>query len=724
MKLHRSLLLLLVISPIGAFSAEPVWDWSHPRPTAISVEGVHFVTDDIGWFVSGCSEDPTWQFGEVFRTDDGGATWTRQYTSGQELTDVCFVDAENGWVCGYNGVIYRTSNGGQNWSTQSSGTSQNLYAVQFTDTSYGTVVGNSGVIRRTNNGGSTWNSQSGGVTATLTGVVFLDAVIGWISGPSQNVLFTESSGAFWQSIFVPGSSNTSRAIWFENDQTGWVVFGSSSGPTQIQATSNGGSSWSLQYTANHHANDIEFCGLSFGIAPCDGLPGDNGALVTVDGGQNWVFEETPSVVSGTSAITLNCVSIPSLARAFAGGLHGFLFRRDNPGGWTQASTNLSGETVTGLSSIGDSHVWACTEFGDILHSANGGLDWSRQTTPGVVSQLFGIDFVDSQVGFACGTDTSSKGIVLKTVNGGSTWTVVTPAGMAVYAMRSVDFQNALNGVVVGNQGTVYCTHDGGSSWVSPSGTGTSTLNRVAFAGTDHGWAVGAGGTVVRFDFSSDSWSVQYSNTTMELLGVFALDANTGWAVGMGGHVIRTYNGGNNWYKIYSSGVNLQDVWFADAYHGYVTRVSGGVLETENGGSSFYSVSDRRATVVQRLSFQSIDHGWGGGLYGRILSFRDPLTGTAGPEFSPVPSTAGLTVFPNPVTDASRVDFTLSAPCPVRLSLFDLTGRLVKVLVDRELPAGSNSAVVDATNLPPGVYLLRLETGNSVTTGRCLVVTRE
>lgn len=708
--------LFTVIRQGGASNASPVWDWSLPRPTGLNIQGIHFVTDDIGWFVSGVPS-----IGEIFFTEDGGSTWTRQHTNSFQTTDVYFIDASNGWVCGNGGEIYRTANGGQNWSPQSSGTTVSFWAVHFTDAYYGTLVGNSGTIRRTNDGGNTWLPQTSGVSSALTGVVFLDQLVGWVSGPSQAVLYTESAGAFWQNVFVPGSLNTSRAIWFENDQTGWVVFGGSSGATQIHATTNGGSSWSLQYPGNRRANDIEFYGSAFGIAPCDGLPGDNGVLVSVDGGLNWVFEETPSAVSETVTLNLNSVSVPSLARAFAGGLYGILFRRDDPGGWSQASTNLTDKHVTGLCSIGDYHVWACTETGEILHSANGGTDWSVQTTPGAVSQLFGIDFVDPLVGFACGSDTSGKGIVLKTVNGGSTWTVVTPAGMAVAAMRSVDFQNVVNGVVVGNQGAVYCTHDGGASWVSPSGTGTSNLNRVTFAGPDNGWAVGAGGTVVRFDFPSDSWSVQYSNTGNELLGVFALSAGTGWAVGYGGHVIRTYNGGNNWYRIAQTGNNLQDVWFADVNNGYISRVTGGVYRTVNGGSTLTPVSDPRAQFVYRLSLQNIDFGWGGGQYGRVLSFRDPLTGTAGPDLTPVPSDAGLSVSPNPVTGASSIAFTLSSPCSVRLLLFDVAGRLVDVLVDRELPTGEHSAIVDATGLPPGVYLLRLETGNTVRTGRCLVV---
>jgi hypothetical protein len=47
---------------------------------------------------------------------------------------------------------------------------------------------------------------------------------------------------------------------------------------------------------------------------------------------------------------------------------------------------------------------------------------------------------------------------------------------------------------------------------------------------------------------------------------------------------------------------------------------------------------------------------------------------------------------------------------VRLSLVDINGSTVKVIVDaKQLEAGSHSVTVDAGNLPSGKYLLALQT---------------
>jgi hypothetical protein len=52
------------------------------------------------------------------------------------------------------GYIYRTINGGNTWTTDSSGTWNTLYSVFFTDSTTGYVVGQTGTILKTGNGGS------------------------------------------------------------------------------------------------------------------------------------------------------------------------------------------------------------------------------------------------------------------------------------------------------------------------------------------------------------------------------------------------------------------------------------------------------------------------------------------------------------------------------------------------------------------------------------------
>ena len=64
-------------------------------------------------------------------------------------------------------------------------------------------------------------------------------------------------------------------------------------------------------------------------------------------------------------------------------------------------------------------------------------------------------------------------------------------------------------------------------------------------------------------------------------------------------------------------------------------------------------------------------------------------------------------YPNPFVRATTISYTLAAPGPVRLAVYDLQGREVRVLVDATQPAGTQSVVFDAHDLPSGTYFYQL-----------------
>jgi hypothetical protein len=74
--------------------------------------------------------------------------------------------------------------------------------------------------------------------------------------------------------------------------------------------------------------------------------------------------------------------------------------------------------------------------------------------------------------------------------------------------------------------------------------------------------------------------------------------------------------------------------------------------------------------------------------------------------------------PNPFNPTTTIRFDLPAAGPVRLSVYDVAGRLVRVLVEGEIPAGSHEAVWDGRDAsgrsaPSGGYLARLVAGGKV-----------
>ena len=65
--------------------------------------------------------------------------------------------------------------------------------------------------------------------------------------------------------------------------------------------------------------------------------------------------------------------------------------------------------------------------------------------------------------------------------------------------------------------------------------------------------------------------------------------------------------------------------------------------------------------------------------------------------------------PNPFTSTTTIVFVLPETARVRLSVHDLMGRRVAVLVDERLSAGKHEKPFHPANLPKGQYLCRLST---------------
>jgi hypothetical protein len=104
---------------------------------------------------------------------------------------------------------------------------------------------------------------------------------------------------------------------------------------------------------------------------------------------------------------------------------------------------------------------------------------------------------------------------------------------------------------------------------------------------------------------------------------------------------------------------------------------------------------------------TIDGGWGGVL--STIGVQDPA--------SPLPSDfALLAPVPNPFTHSSTVAFELPRTAAVRVAVFDLGGRQVKLLVDRALAPGRHRVEWmgddDAgARQPGGVYFVRMASGD-------------
>ena len=77
--------------------------------------------------------------------------------------------------------------------------------------------------------------------------------------------------------------------------------------------------------------------------------------------------------------------------------------------------------------------------------------------------------------------------------------------------------------------------------------------------------------------------------------------------------------------------------------------------------------------------------------------------------------------PNPFRDGKRIEFQLPRLSWVKLSLFDLMGRRVRVLADRLFEPGRHDVALEAKGLASGLYFVRMESQGEARSERVVLL---
>lgn len=196
-------------------------------------------------------------------------------------------------------------------------------------------------------------------------------------------------------------------------------------------------------------------------------------------------------------------------------------------------------------------------------------------------------------------------------------------------IKSVDFPvDNQTGWVVGRNGLIMRTLDGGLNWDVEESGETVTLWSLVMLDNSHGCTVGNGGLILITDDGS-TWQRVYPPTSNDLFGVFFVDAGTGFCCGASGTILKTVNGGSSWTSI-SSGTSqdLNSICFTGSSIGWVVGTNGQIRRSTDAGSSWSSVSSPVSYDLFDLCFQGEDNGWISGEAGTILRTTDGSTWAA------------------------------------------------------------------------------------------------
>ncbi len=496
--------------------------------------------------------------GDIARLN--GGSWTDSQPAGSGVTfRSVFVDQGGNnleaWAVGDAGQIWHFCCGSAgSWSGPVSpgATSQNLEGVVLVSSSEGWAVGSSSVILHSTTLGTTnqWLAlTSPGQTATasgisLIGVSFPGSGNGWAVGTSGVILDTQNSNC-GNAVLSP--------CWGGN--TGILQSGNLTSVFEIsQSDAWAGGYWDF---ASNLPALIHWDGTKWHraqVAPPAQLAGNpfNITSIYMSGSSDgWAVG---GIACPTASGTNPCVTPTEVP---------FAIHWDG-NSWTGSSASQPVCTcaLTSVFMINSGEGWAVGDSGEFFHYTSNTNQWGLVQTatgsPKLNSVFISNPGNNPNAGWAVG----NGGTVYElSISGGSaTWNLVTIPALGAFTpnLYSVFFTDSNHGWIVGAEGTILTTTNGGQGWSggelqvagdpNPSGSALKSVyidNPNTGSGNGDGWAVGGTtetGSTAQAIFAH--WDGQIWTATtispplalgLALNSVYGQPGNTqdGWAVGAG-----------------------------------------------------------------------------------------------------------------------------------------------------------------------------------------------
>ncbi len=210
------------------------WDAQSDRP------GVFYAMTRAGSRTWVCGEN-----GAILISDDGGRTWLRETVPASgTIYGIAAANDSTVWAVGAAGTVLRRSGTPGAWHTVALGFVDALRAVTFADSRHGWIVGTNGITTSTRDGGATW-TLSGVGNAVLTTVVARDSQTVFAAGFSGAFLRSTSGGQQWTSVASGTTGDLySLALGGAQGDSLWQA-----GRQRLAVSADAGSMWSTRNSA-------------------------------------------------------------------------------------------------------------------------------------------------------------------------------------------------------------------------------------------------------------------------------------------------------------------------------------------------------------------------------------------------------------------------------------------------------------------------------------------
>ena len=510
--------------------------------------------DSLNVFV--CGDD-----GRLIHTSNGGENWNFVETgSRSNFNSIYFLDLHSGCIAADGGMCLTTTDGGQNWRINNV-VAGNFCSIMMLNSQIIMAVDSSGKIYRSTDYGQNWFVQFEDTSMKFTSINSHDGTFTLCGGIGRFLYESKDSGITWNSVLT--LDKISYSSRFSNCGTELMVFvqDTSLSTSFIIKSSNNGNSWTSSDTGNFYHANLKFFNSSYII-----LVSMYKIFRSYDFGKNWLIEDfglqnmySLNFVNQWYLMPKN-ISITKDGQIFITGNQDFI---------AMARSFINQFKIISFSGIES----------EVIYEINNVLSTSKTTI------------------YALGPN---QGIT-KSNDAGLTWQHLFPL------------------VKDGDMSAIYDTLVIPSSWIN-SIIFTDSLNGIIYGTNTHNSQYNTGFNLI----SSDGGINWHTRPSVCLSQVIFIDTETGVGI-KDSSCYKTTNGGQKWIKNdYSfSGRLLNKINFLSMKTGYLSAFNAYPITTDDtvhfpkkqkGYFELYNTEDSANTWQKILSFDTYLYNFHSGCY--------------------------------------------------------------------------------------------------------------
>jgi len=632
--------------------------------------------------------------GMIYNTSDFGQTWNNEPFNSNFLSGIEIAPNTNGNTALIVGItnLFLTKDGGQSWEDISvkipSNSSGLIRIAHFFDANTFVIVTSTGFVWKTTDLGENWSNTPDDIGNGWLFADFIDQNNGWLITRKGRIAKTNNGGVNWDVIFEDDDFITQ--FDFVDNLNGYKS--NSSGV--LSQTTDGGVTWTIKAESDKIIGQMiirsaqEFWFL-YNLS----------IHKTFDGGATWSTINLPAEDTGY----FNGFVLQDGRTWLAGRARSILYSPNGNDNWTHQINNFP-HKLNDIVFINESTAYAVGNSSVMLKSTDGGVNWNLETTS------------FSDVDFYTMHSPSSEKLLVGTETGiyeysGSSFNLLYDPGEKIDHIFSDQSGQRYYAI---SSDRFYFSADQGQSWLVRdefdfSLSGYDTVNN------DLIFLVGENGKMAKSSDGGFTWQNINTGLSSSFKAVDFTSVNHG-VFFANDSISVTQDGGQTFSRHRSFSFNPYEVQMLNELEGW--GLSGNSSETlffftEDGGVSWKKRGESCQPQYSLFIHPQTKDVWTSGAGGDIICGSEEIVSSVDQTFGE----SQLLVYPNPTNGLLKIEFPNSIDQQGELFIMNVMG---EKLLQRKIMIG-DSCDINLNGYEAGYYVLALIVDNKIYTEKVILV---